>query len=153
MDFELMILKSELREPDDGLAACRCNLATEAAIDSRAITPGEITMSKFMILYRAPESVREQMANATPEQQQAGLEAWRAWATKVGYAIVDLGTPLGHTTHIGPGAAGRDGVCGYSILEAGSAEEVETLLVGNPQLTMPGGGSIDVFEIIPIGDI
>jgi hypothetical protein len=32
-------------------------------------------MSKFMILYRAPESVREQMANATPEQMQAGLEA------------------------------------------------------------------------------
>ena len=38
-------------------------------------------MSKFMVLYRAPESVREQMANATPEQRQAGLEAWRAWAS------------------------------------------------------------------------
>jgi hypothetical protein len=110
-------------------------------------------MSKFMILYRAPESVREQMASATPEQLQAGLEAWRAWANKVGYAIVDLGTPLGHTTHVGPGAASRDGVCGYSILEAGSADEVETLLDGHPQLVMPGGGSIDVFEIIPVADI
>jgi hypothetical protein len=110
-------------------------------------------MSKFMILYRAPESVREQMANATPEQLQAGLEAWRAWANKVGYAIVDLGTMLGHTTHVGPGAASRDGVCGYSILEAGSADEIETLLDGHPQLVMPGGGSIDVFEIIPVGDI
>jgi hypothetical protein len=110
-------------------------------------------MSKFMILYRAPESVREQLATATPEQRQAGLEAWRAWATRVGYAIVDLGTPLGHKIHVGPGAAGRDGVSGYSILEAGSAEEVETLLEGNPQLAMPGGGSVDVFEIIPIGDI
>jgi hypothetical protein len=110
-------------------------------------------MSKFMILYRAPESVREQMANATPEQRQAGLEAWRAWATRVDYAIADLGTPLGHKTHLGPGAAGRDGVCGYSIIEAGSTEEVETILEGNPQLTMPGGGSIDVFEVIPIGDM
>ena len=44
---------------------------------------GEITMSKFMVLYRAPLSAREQMASATPEQMQAGLEAWQAWAAKV----------------------------------------------------------------------
>jgi hypothetical protein len=109
-------------------------------------------MSKFMILYRAPGSARDQMANATPEQRQAGLEAWRAWASRVDYAIVDLGTPLAHTTHIGPGAASADGVCGYSILEAGSAEEIETILTGNPQLAMPDG-SVEVLEIIPIGDI
>ena len=62
-------------------------------------------MSKFMVLYRAPLSAREQMASATPEQMQAGLEAWQAWAAKVSYAIVDLGSPLAHTTHVGPGAA------------------------------------------------
>ena len=89
-------------------------------------------MSKFMILYRAPESARDQMANATPEQLQAGLEAWRAWASRVDYAISDLGTPLAHTTHIGPGAASTDGICGYSILEAGSAEEIETILDRQP---------------------
>ena len=109
-------------------------------------------MSKFMVLYRAQASVREQMANATPEQQQAGLEAWRAWATKVGYAIVDLGSPLAHTTHVGPGAATADGVAGYSILQAGSADEVETLLDGHPHLAMPGA-SIEVLEIIPIADM
>ena len=109
-------------------------------------------MSKFMILYRAPGSARDQMADATPEQLQAGLEAWRAWASRVDYAISDLGTPLAHTTHIGPGAASTDGVCGYSILEAGSAEEIETILGGNPQLAMPGG-SVEVLEIIPIGEM
>jgi len=109
-------------------------------------------MSKFMVLYRAQASAREQMANATPEQQQAGLEAWRAWATKVGYAIVDLGSPLAHTTHVGPGAATADGVAGYSILQAGSADEVETLLDGHPHLAMPGA-SIEVLEIIPIADM
>jgi len=35
-------------------------------------------MSKFMILYRAPGSARDQMANATPGQLQEGMEAWRA---------------------------------------------------------------------------
>ena len=109
-------------------------------------------MSKFMILYRAPESASDQMANATPEQRQAGLEAWRAWASRVDYAISDLGTPLAHTSHIGAGAASSDGVCGYSILEAGSAEEIESILGGNPQLAMPGG-SVEVLEIIPIGEM
>ena len=109
-------------------------------------------MSKFMILYRGQASAREQMANATPEQVQAGVEAWRAWATKVGYALSDLGAPLAHTTHVGPGAASTDGVAGYSILEAGSADEVETLLDGHPHLAMPGS-SIEVLEIIPIEDI
>jgi hypothetical protein len=109
-------------------------------------------MSKFMILYRAHASAREQLANATPEQTQAGAEAWRAWANKVGYAIVDLGSPLAHTTHVGPGSASADGVTGYSILQAGSAEEVETILDGHPHLAMPGA-SIEVLELIPIEDI
>jgi hypothetical protein len=109
-------------------------------------------MSKFMILYRATTSAREQMANATPEQMQAGLEAWRTWATKVGYAVADLGSPLAHTTHVGPGEASAEGVTGYSILEAGSADEVETILDGHPHLAMPGS-SVEVFELIPIGDM
>lgn len=109
-------------------------------------------MSKFMILYRAQASAREQMENATPEQRRAGAEAWRAWASRVDYAIADLGTPLAHTTHIGPGAASTDGVAGYTILQAGSAEEVETILDGNPHMTMPGA-SVEVLEIIPIDDL
>jgi len=109
-------------------------------------------MSKFMILYRADRSAREQMANATAEQMQAGLEAWRTWAGKVGYAIADLGSPLAHTTHVGPGAASADGAVGYSILEAGSAEEVETILDGHPHLAMTGC-SIEVLELIPIGGL
>ena len=109
-------------------------------------------MSKFMILYRAQASAREQMENATPEQRRAGAEAWRAWASRVDYAIADLGAPLAHTTHIGPGAASTDGVAGYTILQAGSAEEVETILDGNPHMTMPGA-SVEVLEIIPIDDL
>jgi len=107
-------------------------------------------MSTFMILYRSTASAREQMANATPEQREAGLEAWRTWATKVGYAITDLGAPLAHTTHIGAGSPSTDGVAGYSLLQAGSAEEIETILDGHPHLTMPGA-SIEVLEVIPIG--
>lgn len=109
-------------------------------------------MSKFMILYRTTTSALEQMAAATPEQREAGMQAWQAWATKVGYAVVDLGAPLAHTAHVGPGAAIAEGVAGYSILEAGSADEVETILDGHPHLSMPEN-SIEVLEIVPIGDM
>lgn len=109
-------------------------------------------MSKFMVLYRAPASALEQMANLSPEQRQSGLEAWRTWANKVGYAVVDLGSPLTHTTHIGPGGQSTDNVAGYSVLEAGSADEVETILDGHPHLATPGG-SIEVLELIPIEDL
>lgn len=109
-------------------------------------------MSKFMLLYRAPASALEQMANATPEQQEAGVQAWRAWAAKVDYAVVDLGAPLAHTTHVGSGAASTDSVAGYSIIAAGSADEVETILDGHPHLSMPGN-SIEVLEVVPIGDL
>jgi len=106
-------------------------------------------MSKFMLIYRAPMSVLEQMANVTPEQREAGAEAWRVWATRMDYAITDLGAPLAHTTHVGPGGGDTDGVCGYSVIEAGSADEVETILEGHPHLATPGG-SIEVLELIPV---
>ncbi len=109
-------------------------------------------MSKFMILYRTTASAREQLANATPQQRQATAEAWRAWANKVGYAIADLGAALAHTTHVGPGAPAADGVTGYSMLEAGSADEVAAILDGHPHLAMPGA-SVEVLELIPIGDM
>jgi hypothetical protein len=103
-----------------------------------------------MILYRSTTSARERMANTTPEQMEAGMRAWQAWAQRVDYALVDMGSPLAHTTHVGPGAASADGVAGYTILQAGSADEVETLLVGHPHLEIPGA-SIEVLEVTPIG--
>jgi hypothetical protein len=51
-------------------------------------------VTKFLVLYRSPVSAREQMASATPEQAQAGMEAWQAWGEKAGAAIVDFGAPL-----------------------------------------------------------
>ena len=107
-------------------------------------------MSKFMVLYRSSTSAREQMANATPEQMEAGMAQWRAWAEKVSYALTDLGSPLAHTTHVGPGSSSADGVAGYSLVEAGSTEEVESILFGHPHLAMPGN-SIEVLELIQMG--
>jgi hypothetical protein len=104
-------------------------------------------MAKFMILYRAPMPAREQMAGATSEQMKAGMDAWMTWAGKAGDAVVDLGTPLGYSTHAGSAAAAGEDVCGYSILQANSAQDITNILDGHPHLEMPGS-SIDVLELL-----
>lgn len=87
------------------------------------------------------------MANATPEQMNAGMDAWRAWAAKAGDAIVDLGTPLAAATRLGAGssAPGRDDISGYSLLQSDSAEALASLLEDHPHLHVPGN-SIEVLE-------
>jgi hypothetical protein len=103
-------------------------------------------MSKFLVLYRAPMSAREQMANATPEQAKAGMDAWMAWAGKAGSAIVDLGAPLGDGEAVGPGKA-DDEIAGFSIVEAGSQADAVNLLADHPHFQTPGG-SIEVHEFL-----
>ena len=107
-------------------------------------------MTKFMVLYRSVSSARDQMANATPDQATAGMEAWMAWAGKAGDAIVDLGAPLEGAAQIGAGspAVGQAQITGYSILQAESADALTSLLDAHPHLQMPGS-SIDVLEFLP----
>ena len=100
-------------------------------------------MTKFLVLYRSDRTAQEQMAQATPEQQAAGMRAWMDWAGQAGEAVVDLGAPLSPAS---TGADGRTG--GFSILQADSAEALQQVLKGHPHTTMMGG-TIDVYEFLP----
>jgi hypothetical protein len=104
-------------------------------------------MTKFMVLYRSSASARDQMADATPEQMKAGMEAWMQWAGKAGDAVVDLGAPLASAAHVGPGSSGAGEISGYSIMQAGSAGELGGVLDGHPHLSM-AGNSIEVLEML-----
>jgi hypothetical protein len=108
-------------------------------------------MPKYLVLYRSSVSASEQIANATPEQAQAGMQAWMDWAARAGEAIVDLGAPLGDAETIGsgPGSAG-DGISGFSILQADSREAAAGLLTDHPHLHTPGGSSIELLEFLPV---
>lgn len=107
-------------------------------------------MAKFMILYRSSTTAREQLANATPEQMKAGMDAWMAWAGNAGDAVVDLGAPLAYATHVDSAAApGAEDITGYSFLQADSAQAVAGILDGHPHLDMPGS-SIDVLELLSL---
>ena len=105
-------------------------------------------MAKFLVLYRAPVSALEQMASVTPEQAQAGMELWEAWAGRAGDAIVDLGAPLGDAAIVGKGDAYSD-LAGYSILEAASRDAVMAILEDHPHFHTPGG-QVEMHETLPV---
>ena len=79
------------------------------------------------------------MAAATPEQAQAGMDAWRAWIESAGSSVVDFGSPV----------AGDGDVSGFSILEADSRGQVDALLADHPHRQAPGA-SIDVLEFLTL---
>lgn len=110
-------------------------------------------MPKFLLLYRAETSAEDQMANASPEASQAGMDLWMTWAGKVGPALVEMGSPLtdaGSVGAAGSTAAGASGFLGgYSIMEADSRAALEPLLDDHPHL-MLDGASIEVYEFLPL---
>ena len=109
-------------------------------------------MAKFMVLYRAAGSASEQMASSTPEQAQAGMEAWMKWAGSAGSALLDLGSPLNQVAVVGDGGSSATGqpIGGFSILEAASADAAKKLVSDHPHLGMPGDSSIEILEYLPI---
>jgi hypothetical protein len=109
-------------------------------------------MKMFLVLYRAPTSGFEQMKNATPEQQKAGMDAWMAWGKKAHASIVEMGAPLGKSLRVSKGGAASpttNDLGGYSILQAESKEALAKTLEGHPHFMMPEGW-IEVVEIMPV---
>lgn len=105
-------------------------------------------MKKYLVLYRAPVSARDQMANATPEQAKAGMDAWMAWAGRAGPAIVDMGAPVGDPIVIG-GRAGAGHIGGYGVVQAKSEKDAKKLFDQHPHLMMPGA-SIELLELLSL---
>ena len=96
-------------------------------------------MAKYLVLYRSTEDAAARLAQATPEEQQSGMQAWMEWFGKAGNAIVDGGAPL----------TGGDGtLSGYSILQADSTEALQSILDGHPHTTH--GGTIETYGVLPM---
>jgi hypothetical protein len=102
-------------------------------------------VTQYLVLYRSTMTAGEQMAQSTPEQAQAGIDAWTAWAQQAGDAVVDLGTPL---AVVDPGGDSGDPIAGYSILQASSPETLGKVLEGHPHKAM--GGTIETLECLQI---
>jgi len=106
----------------------------------------EAGMRKFLVLYRSTMSNREQMMKMPPEQRKPIMDAWASWATKSGPALIDVGAPLGDSTHI-KGTAGPGFLGGYSMVQAESSEAAVRLFDGHPHFGAPGA-SIELLEVM-----
>jgi hypothetical protein len=108
-------------------------------------------VKKFLVLYKAPPASFEQMMKATPEEQQAGMDAWNAWGRKAEASIVDMGAPLGKALRVTAGGASptKNDLGGYSIMQAESKEALAATLREHPHFMMPDGW-IEVIDIMAI---
>jgi hypothetical protein len=104
-------------------------------------------MKKYLVLYHAPTTARDQMSKATPK---AGIDLWMNWSKKNADAIVDLGAPLGGGKNLQLRSASdsKSTLVGYSVLQDESMEAATKALVDYPHFHTPG--SIDVFEFLPM---
>ena len=105
-------------------------------------------MKKFVVIYHAPVSSFQQMADATPEQMQEGMKAWMEWAARCGEDLVDFGAPLagGQKLSKSGSSTSDKGVVGYSILQAENIEGAKGLLETHPHLEWADGCEIEVHE-------
>jgi hypothetical protein len=104
-------------------------------------------MTKYVFIYHAPMTPAD-AAPPTPEQMEAVMGEWNAWADKVGDGMVDFGTPLDkgvRVTKEGTSPSTRE-VAGYSIIEAADMDAALELAQNHPHLNMPGGCEIEVHE-------
>jgi hypothetical protein len=108
-------------------------------------------VKKFLVLYKAPIEQMQRQMQATPEQQQAGMDLWMQWSKKAASSIVDMGAPLGKSMRVTPkgGSPVVNDLGGYSILQAESKEALAKSLEGHPHFNM-SEGFIEIVEIMPV---
>src|SRR5262245_12144590 len=109
-------------------------------------------MKKFMILYNGPATPPDQIS---PEQGKALMDAFGAWAKKLGSALADFGYPMtpGMATAVGDDGSRKKPLQlnGYSIIEAEDLDGAVELVKDHPFLSAKTGEfSVEVFELLPI---
>lgn len=107
-------------------------------------------MSRFLILFKAPEPMSQFMAQSAPEERQAGLAAWGAWKTEADKTIsFEFGAVVQTVDHIGQDGTSQspDQISNYAFAEARSKDEVVNALQTHPHLER-AKASIDVLEVL-----
>ena len=108
-------------------------------------------MATYLVLYLSSQSAQEQMGSTSPEQGQEGMEEWTRWGESAGSTLVDFGKPLAFAFAVPDASGPRQGlhVGGYSIMQAGSADELRGILEDHPHRKAPGA-VIEVHEALEL---
>jgi hypothetical protein len=102
-------------------------------------------MAKYLYVYYGG------MSGGTPAEQEKSMKAWTAWFTKMGKAVVDMGTPTGpgkKVTKNSVRAVGANPVTGYSVIQASNIDKAADMAKDCP--IMDEGGSIAIYEALPM---
>ena len=105
-------------------------------------------MPKFIYLYRGAATP---MPERTAEEGAERAAAFGAWMTRVGVALVDVGSPFGTSTSVrddGTETAAGD-LIGYTIVSAPDLAAAAALTDGLPFLANSAGEcAVDIFELL-----
>ena len=109
-------------------------------------------MKKFIVTYLAPTDATWKTRESSPEEMEEGMKAWMAWAERCGSSLVDMGSPLGNGLTLKPGGdstSSESNIIGYSVLQADSLDEAQSLLQGHPHLDWHATCEIELHEALP----
>ena len=110
-------------------------------------------MKSFLVTYHSTPTAMKKMQTATPEEMQAGMDAWMAWAKKSGKSLEDMGAPVMGGVNMkskGPATPSRRKVSGYSKLKAENMAAAKRLCKGHPHLSWARGCELEIHEVIPL---
>ena len=108
-------------------------------------------MKKFLAIYHAPAAALAQMENMTAEQKAKGMEPWMKWNAKVGDQMVDFGAPCMGGQSLNPAgvwSASDKEVSGYTLVQANSLADAQSLFADHPHLSWAPGCSIELHECL-----
>ncbi len=92
--------------------------------------------------------MKEIMSKTTPAERSKDMNEWRSWMAKYEDSFADMGGPLGKNKRITQSGVKEESndVMGYSVVQAGTEEEVLAMLKENNHLTLPGA-YMEVMEV------
>ena len=109
----------------------------------------------YLVVYKAPLSVRERFAQATPQEAQLGVLQWTRWQERVGGALVYPGRPIGRALRItADGAQSTESaVVGMSILQAPDIETALSMVRDHHHLGWSEECEIELLEEMAIPEL
>lgn len=115
-------------------------------------------MKKFLAIYiGTPAAIERSQWNRLSDaerkqREQAGVEAWSAWANKHAASIVEHGAPLGKTKRIAPEGISdiKNVMAAYTVVQAESHEAAAKLFEQHPHFTIFPGDSVEIMECLPL---
>lgn len=111
-------------------------------------------MPTFLAVYTMKHEDFAHFRNLPKAEQDAidaeGIPKWMAWEERNAAAIVNRGGMVGKTTRVTKHgiAPATNGICGYLIVEAETAEAAARLFEDHPHITVFPGDGVDIMPFV-----